>query len=228
MKIFAHRGYNAKDNTLEAFKNAIREKFDFLEADVYRTADYDLVLHHDPIIGTHHIEKTTVDVLTETYPDLLTLDAFFQHFPPTVYKTYLDLKGGDSVSTLVMNFLNQKRIPLRNIIVASYNRYHLNTFIHNKIPVKLGFITANTYLPHELDTMLYGIDFIVVDWASLSNRLIEIVLQHNKKIIVYTCKTIPEYQYIKRFNHGSTNTLYGIVSDIIIPNENNINPTTLI
>ena len=228
MKIFAHRGYNAKDNTLEAFKNAIREKFDFLEADVYRTADYDLVLHHDPIIGIHHIEKTTLDILTETYPDLLTLDDFFQHFPPTVYKTYLDLKGGDSVSTLVMNYLNQKRIPLRNIIVASYNRYHLNTFIHNKIPVKLGFITANTYLPHELDTMLYGIDFIVVDWASFSNRLIEIVLQHNKKIIVYTCKTIPEYQYIKRFNHGSTNTLYGIVSDIIIPNENNINPTTLI
>jgi len=227
MKVFAHRGYNAKDNTLEAFQNAIREKFDYLEADIHRTADYDLVLHHDPIIGTHHIEKTTVDILTETYPDLLTLDAFFQHFPPTVYKTYLDLKGGDSVSTLVMNYLNQKRIPLRNIIVASFNRYHLNTFIHNKIPVKMGFITANTYLPHELDTMLYGIDFIVVDWASLSNRLIEIVLQHNKKIIVYTCKTIPEYQYIKRFDNNSFHTLYGIVSDIIIPNENNINPTHL-
>jgi glycerophosphoryl diester phosphodiesterase len=227
MKTFAHRGYNAKDNTLEAFQNAIGEKFDYLEADVHRTADYDLVLHHAPIIGTHYIEKTTVDILTETYPDLLTLDAFFLHFPPTVYKAYLDLKGGDSVSTLVMNYLNQKRITLRNIIVASFNRYHLNTFIHNKIPVKLGFITANTYLPHELDTMMYGIDFIVVEWASLSNRLIEIVLQHNKKIIVYTCKTIPEYQYIKRFNHGSTNTLYGIVSDIIIPDENNINPTTL-
>ena len=50
MKIFAHRGYNAKDNTLEAFKNAIREKFDFLEADIHRTADYDLVLHHLSLI----------------------------------------------------------------------------------------------------------------------------------------------------------------------------------
>ena len=55
MKVFAHRGYNAKDNTLEAFQNAIIEKFDYLEADIHRTADYDLVLHHDPIIGTHHI-----------------------------------------------------------------------------------------------------------------------------------------------------------------------------
>ncbi|HEV3187410.1 MAG TPA: glycerophosphodiester phosphodiesterase [Acidimicrobiales bacterium] len=51
-QVFAHRGahLSERENTLEAFREAIRLGVDGVELDVRRTADGVLVVHHDPLI----------------------------------------------------------------------------------------------------------------------------------------------------------------------------------
>jgi glycerophosphoryl diester phosphodiesterase len=51
-KIIAHRGFSAKapENTIVAFKRAIRSGADYFELDVHRTADDSVVVNHDATI----------------------------------------------------------------------------------------------------------------------------------------------------------------------------------
>jgi glycerophosphoryl diester phosphodiesterase len=62
--VVAHRGdhSSATANTVSAFESAIRRGADMVESDVRRTADGELVLHHDDVVGNrllaslHHDE----------------------------------------------------------------------------------------------------------------------------------------------------------------------------
>lgn len=218
MKLIAHRGYNAKDNTKEAFQNAKLAGFDMIEVDLHRTLDYKIVCIHDRFCGPYDVEKTELSVLQKYDPDLLSLDDLFTNFSPLVYSIYLDLKGSNSLSILLMNYLKEKRICLRNLIVASFNRNHLYTFIHNKYPVKLGFLTCNVFLRCEYDVLFQYVDYIIVDVSVLHPFSHNMLSLANKKLFVFTCKSKAMYDYICSFSNVS-----GIISDIVIPVEKNIN-----
>ena len=59
-KVFAHRGvhHQARENTLDAFKAALRLGVDGVELDVRRSADGALVVHHDEAAEGRLIAKT--------------------------------------------------------------------------------------------------------------------------------------------------------------------------
>ena len=74
-QVYAHRGRHDRhrENTVDAFRAAVALGVDGIELDVRRTADGELVVHHDP-----HLEdgRNIVDVDAADLPDWLpTLDA---------------------------------------------------------------------------------------------------------------------------------------------------------
>ena len=204
----AHRGYNAPDNTKVAFENAIQAQFDVLECDLHCTKDNILILCHDRFILQHNVEYTYYNKLRELDPDLLTLHELFSLFPPDKHKLYLDLKGGNQVALVLARYLINNNIPLQLLHIASFNFEHLEIMRISKLKVKVGLITANVFLPTDYSNLFANIDFIVIDWNSLSYDNMEDLLLFEIPIFVYTCSNINEYEHIKLF------PINGIVSDI--------------
>jgi glycerophosphoryl diester phosphodiesterase len=70
--VFAHRGahLNERENTLEAFREAIRLEVAGVELDVRRTADGALVVHHDPFVDGVAIGHSAVRDLPSYIPSL--------------------------------------------------------------------------------------------------------------------------------------------------------------
>ena len=68
--LFAHRGAraHAPENTLEAFRLAVRLGATGLESDVWRTADGDAVLDHDGVVGTMFRRRRLAEVATADLP----------------------------------------------------------------------------------------------------------------------------------------------------------------
>jgi glycerophosphoryl diester phosphodiesterase len=70
--VFAHRGAHlvARENTLEAFRDAVALGVDGVELDVRRSADGALVVHHDPSVKGHVIAQTNAQHLPDYVPRL--------------------------------------------------------------------------------------------------------------------------------------------------------------
>jgi len=210
MIYIAHRGYGAADNSIESFENAIKENFNILELDLHQTLDNKLVLSHDLFIGSFNIEETKFQLLRDHYPDLLELKDVFNKFSPNTYSFYLDLKGRDDIANVLITFVKKNNINCKNIYVASFNKYHIEILKNSKIDWKVGFITCNTYLLHEYDTLLKDIDFVCVDWTSLSYYIVDLLHDSCDTVFAYTCSSQQEYEYICKYK------IEGIVSDILL------------
>tara|TARA_B100000073_G_scaffold344975_1_gene352977 strand:- start:294 stop:923 length:630 start_codon:yes stop_codon:yes gene_type:complete len=205
----AHRGYNAKDNTKLAFENALNH-FDMIETDIHKTADNELILYHDDFIGGMFVEKINLYQIKIVDPDIMTLDEFFELFPPRRIKIYLDLKGSTDVAYLLIKYLQEKVVPLENLIIASFNKKHLHIFKFSGLNVKLGFITYNTFQSVEFGMLMNSIQYLIVHSSNLNNELINTVSPYNPDILVCTCDSEYMYKYMCQF------PIKGIISDIII------------
>lgn len=97
MKKIAHRGYKTKfikENTIEAFDNALNNEFTGFECDVRKTKDGVLVVLHDALI-----DRTSNGhgfVRDKTYEELLKYNFGSKEFPskiPTLKSVLLRYKG---------------------------------------------------------------------------------------------------------------------------------------
>lgn len=103
-KIIAHRGFSAKapENTLIAFKKAIRSGADYFELDVHKTADDSIVVIHDKTIdrvSAHDLSGTVADM---SYDDLSKINVgypdkfgkrFKHHYIPTLKEALTCAQG---------------------------------------------------------------------------------------------------------------------------------------
>ncbi|MDQ3542532.1 MAG: glycerophosphodiester phosphodiesterase, partial [Actinomycetota bacterium] len=70
--VIAHRGASrlAKENTIEAFRAAVRVGAAGIELDARRTSDGVLVVHHDPLVDGRAIISIAATELPEWVPTL--------------------------------------------------------------------------------------------------------------------------------------------------------------
>ncbi|MHA1732450.1 MAG: glycerophosphodiester phosphodiesterase [Promethearchaeota archaeon] len=129
-----HRGYRAKeiDNTAAAFERAIREGCDFVEFDVKRTRDGELVVFHDKFVnglldGSGTVEGLTLSKLKAMrYADgqrVQTLDEFFEQFAGRV-KFLLEIKSR-GISSRVVRCIHRHGVG-RDTIVQSFTARDIN------------------------------------------------------------------------------------------------------
>jgi glycerophosphoryl diester phosphodiesterase len=75
-RAYAHRGWHTGDlagleNTMAAFRRAVDEGFHYLELDVHRTVDGEVVVHHDAVLG--RLTDGTAAIADLTWPMLSTV-----------------------------------------------------------------------------------------------------------------------------------------------------------
>ncbi len=72
--VYAHRGASRqeKENTVEAFKLAVKMGVDGVELDVWKSRDGVLMVHHDPDVNGRLIRELTANELPDYVPDLST------------------------------------------------------------------------------------------------------------------------------------------------------------
>src|SRR2546430_10740477 len=67
-RAFVHRGWHSgelwgMENSLSAFRHAVREGFHYLETDVHATSDGVVVVHHDPMLDRTTDSSGVIGVL---------------------------------------------------------------------------------------------------------------------------------------------------------------------
>lgn len=209
----AHRGYSDKygDNTMESIIEAIRSGFDMIEIDIQLCKTGEIVVFHDTYLNNRDIVDYTLTELEEK--NIITLESVFNIIKSHNYiKLFLDIKGDQNVIYTLIDMLRSyfSRMQLRRIFISGFNRMYIKPLLESKLPIRIGFTSANTYEKEVLDYLTNHINFVCFDWTALNHEDIEML--HKKGILVYayTCSDDYILQRMKQFK------LDGIVTNYFI------------
>lgn len=211
--LIAHRGYSSKfkDNSLEAFKNALSIGFDMIELDVNVCKSGELIIYHDTIIEDKNIQNCSLEELNKY--NIITLDTYFSWNNNRI-PSYLDIKGNKKVMFLLIKYLkNNTFIDLSKLYIGSFDFEQISMLIESKLPVKKGIITSNKPSKYEISMVNKSIEFISFNWEYYDNDIYYELNIKNILAFLYTCHDNNEKIYI------NNNIKYdGLVSNIFIEN----------
>ena len=216
MIYISHRGYTEcfPDNSLGAFKEAIRHGFPMIEMDIQMCKTREIVIYHDIFIENQYICDMTYDEL-KPY-NIVTLTDFYKEIDSSNISIYLDLKGDTNLIDSLVGFFLREKIETSNIYIASFNFKHLFllSFYQNnltRLDYKIGAITGNVFDRHIYDNLFNTLDFICIEWTMLDTEMLSWCRQKKITVFTYTCKNRHSYEFI--MNHE----VDGIVTDILLP-----------
>lgn len=186
MKKIAHRGYTTnfiKENTMEAFNNAINNNFEGFECDVRKTKDNVLVISHDATITRTSDGEGLVREMT--YKELLDYNFGTKEVPskiPTlesVLKTFKDTIKVIEIKT---------RIDLSSILgLIDDNTYFIGfdtsyiKELKKKYP-KLKFGILNYVLNNRED---YNLDVVCILDTIANDNIVMSYLKKGIKVFIY-------------------------------------------
>lgn len=196
----AHRGSSELygDNNMTSFQKAYEEGFNVIELDVQLNKDNEIVVYHDLHINGVFVSEMKHQQTKDQ--GILFLKDVFEEFRYASIILYLDLKGETRLSEILIKFIVETKFPQERLWVASFNKNHLYTFMCSPLKVTRGFITANDFYPHEYDSLLHNIDFVVCNINILSQRFVDNLNELQKGIFVYTGSKTHDIEYSKKFD----------------------------
>jgi glycerophosphoryl diester phosphodiesterase len=208
----AHRGYvaNCKENTLEAFQNAIQYNFDMIEMDVQLCKDDTIIVYHDTYLGTSMVEELTFEEVQQKDPDILSLREFFTLFNYKFIPIILDMKGSDALAHSLCSFIIDNSIDTTHIYFASFNGNHLDYLAG--FPLKLGYLCENKLDLQMINYLIqkYQPSFFALAWTNIDAEHIHYIHSQHKLVFSYTVENKTVSNYLKQLN------LDGFISKILI------------
>lgn len=177
--IIAHRGASgcAKENTLEAFQEAVERGADMVEFDVRRAGDGALVVIHDQEIGGRKIGDLTYEALNNISKDLgFHVPRLEEALALLKGKIKLDveLKEAGYEAEVIAQIL--KYFSQEDLIVTSFKKNSLRA-IKNKYPeIKTGLLLggrgeSGKIIPAYFDGLFkfknarkLGVDYVLPQW----------------------------------------------------------------
>lgn len=149
--VFGHRGASAHapENTPAAFRLAAEHGADGVELDVRRTADGELVVHHDAVLKTGHvISALTSAELAETAPDICSFAEAMDACRDLIVNVEIknspgdqDFDRSDSVAQSVVEWLEANG-RTDDVIVSSFNPATVDRVRHHSENVATGQLTG--------------------------------------------------------------------------------------
>ncbi len=179
LKFIAHRGLRTetiKENTLEAFENAIaNELIAGFEFDIRKTLDNQFVVNHNPFIKTDFIKRKTFKYLKKKYnlpllQEVLALD--------TDKMMLVEIKDRKLPYRKLIKIFNE--YTNKKIYVMSFHNKVIEKLKKKNAPVKLGIL--NYILNSEAD---YNLDFIALLNNLATPRLVEEYKRRNVEVLYY-------------------------------------------
>lgn len=174
LKLIAHRGYknNYKENTINAFKDALKNDFEGFECDLRTTKDKRLVIYHNPLYEGKLFKLINFKDLNNinTLEEVLNID--------TNKIILIDIKD-PFIDTIVLNdILNNSK---RNIYVMSFYDNVIKKLYKVKKNYKIGVLNyvINTKKSH------FDYDFIGILDSFVNEDIINNCIQNNIELFIY-------------------------------------------
>lgn len=195
-KIIAHRGASAhaKENTLAAFERAIALGADFVEFDVRRTRDRQLIVYHDPDLQQRPIRKLTYAEILQIDPDVPRLEDVLRLCQDRIM---LDVELKEmAYERQVMDLLLRYLCP-EQFVVTSFHPFTLKRIKRHYPDITTGFLFSNI-TADVCKTLWLGaktvrnrihrmnVDFVAPDWELLEADILSKTLGDRWPIWVWT------------------------------------------
>ncbi len=179
LKFIAHRGLRTKEikeNTMEAFKNAIQnKKIDGFEFDIRKTLDGKFVVHHNAFVKTDLIKWKTYKYLKKKYNLPLLCEVLELNTDKIML---VEIKDKNFPYKKLIKTLNQYRN--KNVYVMSFHNKVIEKLKKKGVYVKLGIL--NYILNSEED---YNLDFICLLNNLTTPHLIKEYEKRNVEVFLY-------------------------------------------
>ena len=179
LKLIAHRGLRTKEikeNTIEAFENAIKnDKISGFEFDIRKTIDNQFVVHHNAFIKMDLIERKTYRYLKKKYNLPLLTDVLKLNTDKIML---VEIKDAHLPYRKLIKILNQYRN--KNIYVMSFHNKVIEKLKKKGVYAKLGVL--NYILNSESD---YNLDFICLLNNLTTPHLIKEYQKRNVEVLLY-------------------------------------------
>ena len=189
MILIAHRGLTdkfIKENTMEAFKNAIDNKYDGIELDIRMTKDNKIVILHDKFIN--RTSNSIGNVNNLTYKELKKynfgsdkikskiplLENIINRFHNIII--FIELKEKID-KEMLLNILEKNKT--NNYYIMSFNKDYVNEFKNTNY--KIGLINNVFNNKNDLDS--YDFSVVLEDLFNLD--LYNNLKSKNKEIVLY-------------------------------------------
>lgn len=203
-EVMAHRGasYNAPENTMMAFENAVESLADYIELDVHETKDGEIVVMHDPSLKrTTGVNKKIWNV---TYDEIKDLDAgsYFGDDPiyaecriPTLrevmeytkgkIKLNIEIKLSDNEPHLVEKVVEliQEYEYLEDCYVTSMSYDALKQIKKLDGRIQTGYVLTMAY------GNFYNLDYcdaFSISASYVNKNMVDAIHNRGKKIFVWT------------------------------------------
>lgn len=179
MRFIAHRGLRSKkvkENTIEAFQNAIHNsKIAGFEFDIRRTLDNQFVVNHNAFIKTDLIKRKTYKYLKKKYNLPLLQEVLDLNTDKIML---VEIKDSHLPYRKLMKILNEYRN--KNIYVMSFHNKVIEKLKKKGANAKLGIL--NYILNSESD---YNLDFICLLNNLTTPNLIKEYERRNVEVFLY-------------------------------------------
>lgn len=214
VKIIAHCGYSAKypENTLIAFREALRVGADAIEFDIHETVDSYLVIHHDyyiklPIKGTRLIKNLRFKDLKNTLNKILTLDEILSEFGKKIsFEVELKTPSVSFLEKVLKKFINARllnwteftspHIPLLIYLKNCYPRVKTGLFLEaypRWMTDELGREIVCSYMKLTRSNVAH-LPLSIVD-----KKIIKMLKKNNKLIHVANCNDKNSFKTLRNF-----------------------------
>ena len=232
MMIAAHRGSSgsAPENTLAAFRLAVKEGADMIELDVRLTADHHLVVFHDRRLG--RTAEGSGPIWTRTLAEIRPLDAgswFGRQFQgekvPTLHEVFRAVPRRVGINIEVKTDGDPRRkagleevllaairseMAERNILVTSFDHALLRRLHRHEPQLQLGAL----YMPvrdvarrPSLLARRLGVAAFICSRSQLRKRFVRNAHRHGLTVLVYGVNTVRQLARAQRFG------VDGIITD---------------
>lgn len=228
MKLYAHRGVMAHypENTMSAFKAAIKVGADGIETDVHMTRDGELVLIHD-----ESLERTTDGrgrVVDKTFAELRTanaafrfggeepiptLEAFLKLVKPTPLLVNLELKTDvehyRGIERRLIEIVERTGFPAERLIVSSFNHETLRHLRELTTEYELAALSSKRMTDPVSYLKQLGANALHPSVRALTDAEIEALVEAGIRVRPYTVKT---EEQLHRFSRLGVDALF--VNDV--------------
>jgi glycerophosphoryl diester phosphodiesterase len=201
MKIIGHRGAAGLvfENTIESILCAIDMGVEYVEIDVWKTTDNQIVVFHDSYLdrltnASGFIHAMTYDEVKQISLNngakIPTLDEVLDVVKDKSVKLLVELKSEDAAD-LTLSILKSK-LPLSQFIMGSF--FH---GIMQELKLKNPHIQTSIMfecVPIRLEEYLTNVnpDYVVTSIETFNDYLVNTTRQQNRKLVFYTVNTLPE------------------------------------
>jgi len=226
--IVAHRGGSAlaPENTLVAFRNALRIGVEMVECDVHLSKDGAVVVMHDP-----SLERTTNGsglIADKTLAELKTLNAAAKFGDgaqveriPTLEevldlvkgkaRVQIEIKAGTGIEQKIVDMLHAKDM-VSEVIIISFNFPSINTVKELDKNIATGALVGglpNDKTPEEIVEHIMETthaDFFLPYYAPVDAALVKAVHARGMKIGVWTVNTSADMRRMADFGIDALTT----------------------